>query len=337
MPVPYRHLHRNSTVSPDSGEFHVSLVYSPLYQINLDGLEDSHPFDIKKLSRIYSKLVEEGYVSTSSVIEPEGLSDQDIRSVHTDSFFSSLDNPHFISTCLESPIISNLPPDYVRNRIVHPFRCIAGGTIGAARAALESGIGINIGGGFHHAKPEKGEGFCIFADIPIAIRSTRHLGGNLRTLIIDLDVHQGNGLAVCHKNDNDVFIFSMHQGNIYPIPKEQSDLDIQLNPGTNDEQYIRILKEHLPAIFNQVRPQIVFYVAGCDTSAEDPLASLEMTARGINCRDLLVIDHCASNSVPVAMTLGGGYSPHAWEIQYETIRRIIEKYGLCSLSNYSPL
>lgn len=201
---------------------------------------------------------------------------------------------------------------------------------------MNHGIGINLGGGFHHAKPEKGEGFCIFADIPIAIRSLHHAFGDLCNLIIDLDVHQGNGLAVCHESDDDVFIFSMHQGDIYPIPKEKCDLDIELSPDTKDEEYIHILNENLPVIFDRAKPDIVFYIAGCDTAAEDPLASLEMTARGINTRDMIVIDHCSSNGIPVVMTLGGGYSSHAWEIQYETIRRIIEKYGLYSMEDEAP-
>ena len=243
---------------------------------------------------------------------------------------STLDDPGSIGSYLESPLIPDLSAALVKNRIVDPFRYITGGTIKASFAAMESGIGINLGGGFHHAKPDKGEGFCIFADIPIAIRSLRHAVGNLRILIIDLDVHQGNGLAVCHENDDDIFVFSMHQGDIYPIPKEHCDLDIELHSGTKDDEYLRILNKNLPVIFDRVRPHIVFYVAGCDTAAEDPLASLEMTARGINDRDLIVVDSCAEQRIPIAVTLGGGYSTHAWGIQCETIRRIIEKYGLCS-------
>ena len=211
--------------------------------------------------------------------------------------------------------------------VLAAFRHVAGGTLLAARQALRYGIGVNIGGGYHHATPDAGEGFCIYADMPIAIRTLQAEGKIRRALVIDLDVHQGNGTAICLADDDQTFTFSMHQGNIYPIPKAKSDLDVELDAGTGDDAYLRILTSHLDALLEKARPDIVFLQAGCDTLAGDPLASLEMTEEGIVERDAMVIDACVRRKVPVVMTLGGGYSSEAWKAQFHSIRRIIKKYG----------
>ena len=146
-----------------------------------------------------------------------------------------------------------------------------------------------------------------------------------KALIIDLDVHQGNGTALIFENDDSVFTFSMHQGDIYPIPKENSDLDIELNAGTDDSEYLDILSNHLPGLFEVSKPDIVFIIGGCDTLNDDPLASLNMTEDGIVKRDWMVIEACLERSVPVVMTLAGGYSENAWHAQYLSIKNIIEK------------
>ena len=145
-----------------------------------------------------------------------------------------------------------------------------------------------------------------------------------KALVIDLDVHQGNGTAVCLANDSSTFTFSMHQGDIYPFPKEKSDLDIELNSGIGDEAYLEILTKHLSDLFEQSKPDIVLLVGGCDTIKDDPLASLSMTEEGIVKRDWMVIDECIKRNVPVVMTLAGGYSKNAWHVQYSSIRNIIE-------------
>ena len=170
-------------------------------------------------------------------------------------------------------------------------------------------------------------GFCIFADMPIAIRVLQAEGKIKHALVIDLDVHQGNGTAVCLADDNTTFTFSMHQGNIYPRPKEKSDLDVELASGTDDKTFLAILAKHLDKIIKVAKPDIVFLQAGCDTLDGDPLASLKMSAKGISKRDMMVIDACVKHKIPVIMTLGGGYSPTAWQVQFKSIRDIINKYG----------
>jgi len=305
----------------------VAVVYSSRYQICLAGFERLHPFDIYKYARIYKALVRDGLLKSEDVYVPEPVSEEDILRVHTREFLESLRSSRAVAMYLEAPAIRYLPSGIVKRGVLRPFRYATGGTLLASRLALRYGIAINIGGGYHHAKPDVGEGFCVYADMPIAIRALQDEGKIRRALVIDLDVHQGNGTAVCLANDDATYTFSIHQGNIYPIPKAKSDLDVELAAGTGDEAYLSILSAHLDKVFEEAKPEIVFFQAGCDTLAGDPLASLKMTEEGIVRRDVMVIDACAQRNVPVVMTLGGGYSSAAWRVQFKSIRRIVRKYG----------
>ncbi|UCE66597.1 MAG: histone deacetylase [Candidatus Zixiibacteriota bacterium] len=302
----------------------LALVYSSRYQISLYKLEKLHPFDINKYARIYIQLIEDGLISPEDIYVPEPLSDEQVLSVHTGSFLESLKSSRNIAEYLELPQAKVFPSKTLSRGVLRPFLCSSGGTLEAARQALKYGVGINIGGGYHHAKPHKGEGFCIYADVPIAIRVLQQEGIISKALIIDLDVHQGNGTALIFENDETVFTFSMHQGDIYPIPKENSDLDIELRAGTGDYEYLEILTNHLPRLFELSKPDIVIIIGGCDILHDDPLASLNMTEDGIVKRDWLAIEACLERKIPVVMTLAGGYSEHAWHAQYSSIKNIID-------------
>jgi histone deacetylase 11 len=225
-----------------------------------------------------------------------------------------------------------MPNALVDAALLNAFRHATGGTVLASRLALKHGIAINIGGGYHHAKPYQGEGFCVYADMPIAIRVLQKEKLIGRAMVIDLDVHQGNGTAVCFATDDSAFTFSMHQGNIYPIPKATSDLDIELKAGTNDEQFLSILDKNLGRAIDLANPDIIFLQAGCDTLKGDPLANLNMSLEGIVKRDAMVIDECVKRRIPIVMTLGGGYSKRAWEVQYASIARTLKKYGITGSS-----
>ena len=305
----------------------VAIVYSQRYQVDLGGLEKLHSFDIRKYGKIYLKLVTDGLIEPADVFVPEQVTQEQILLVHTPEFLENVKDPQNVARYLEAPYVALMPAGMLDAGILEPMRYAAGGTILAGREALRGGIAINIGGGFHHAKPDAGEGFNVYADIAIAIRVLKKEGLIRRALVVDLDVHQGNGTAETFAGDDDVFTFSMHQRDIYPIPKAESDLDVELDGGTDDETYLKLLAEHLPKAFDAARPDIVFIQGGCDTLAGDPLAGLAMTEDGIVRRDAMVIDEAVSRGIPVAMTLGGGYSPDAWHVQYASIRRTIERYG----------
>ena len=323
--------------APRSGRAYnnrVAIVYSKHYQMSMGGLEKLHSFDIRKYARIYLKLNTAGLLRPEDVFVPEHVTEDEILLVHTPKFLESLKDSRTVAKYLEAPFAAAAPNVLVDAAILSAFRSATGGTILAGRLALKHGVAINIGGGYHHAKPDAGEGFCIYADMPIAIRVLQKEKLIARAMVIDLDVHQGNGTAVCFAGDNSVFTFSMHQGNIYPVPKETSDLDIELESGDGDEKFLRILKDQLGAAIDRAKPDIVFLQAGCDTLKGDPLASLTMSLEGIVKRDAMVIDECVRRKIPIAMTLGGGYSKRAWEVQYASIQRTLKKYGLTA--NQTP-
>jgi len=306
----------------------VAVVYSKHYQINVGGLERLHSFDIRKYAKIYLALNTAGLIRPADVFVPEAVTAEQILRVHTPEFLASLKDSKTVARYLEAPAVAAAPAFLVDAAILNAFRYATGGTVLAARLAVQHGIGINLAGGYHHATPDAGEGFCVYADMAIAIRVLQAEGRIKRACVVDLDVHQGNGTAVCFAGDDAVFTFSMHQADIYPVPKARSDLDVELPAGTGDEAYLKALGRHLPDVLTRSRPDIVFLQAGCDTLAEDPLAGLRMTPDGIVRRDAMVIDACAARRIPVVMVLGGGYSEKAWEVQYRSVRRTIETYGL---------
>ena len=309
--------------------FQIQLVYSTDYLINLGGLERLHPFDIRKYQRIHQQLVADGLVTKEQTFQPASLSVDELKLIHSDQYLEDLKVRRNVARYLEASVLEYAPVS-LETAVMEPFRRASGGTLLAVRKALESGIGINIGGGYHHAKPVVGEGFCLYADVPISIRKLQQEGLIRSALIVDVDVHQGNGTAVCLADDDTTFCFSMHQGDIYPIPKETSDRDVELASGMGDEQYLHILESNLPGLFEESAPDICFIVGGCDTLAGDPLASLEMTPAGIVARDAMIVKYCVDRNVPVVLTLSGGYSPEAWKAQYQSIRNLIETYSMAT-------
>ena len=191
---------------------------------------------------------------------------------------------------------------------VEAFWLAAGGSILAARCALQDGFGVNLGGGFHHAFPDHGEGFCMIHDVAIAIRRLQADGVIRRVMVVDTDVHQGNGTAAIFAADPDVFTFSIHQENNYPVPKPPSDVDINLEDGSGDEEYLDALAKGLAGAFARFRPDLLFYLGGSDPYREDQLGGLWLTLGGLRRRDALVFGEARQRDVPVAVTLAGGYA-----------------------------
>lgn len=199
-------------------------------------------------------------------------------------------------------------------RLIHRSRHISMGTAMCAQFAIEYGISMNIAGGTHHSFPDRGEGFCILNDIAIA--SNFLLKNNLvnSILIVDLDVHQGNGTAAIFEKEERVFTFSMHGEKNFPLHKENSSLDIGLADKMNDKEYLKILQNTLPKLIDQVQPDFIFYLSGVDVLATDKLGRLGMTLEGCKERDRYVLQSCKNNKIPVAVSMGGGYSVRLWDI-----------------------
>ncbi len=297
----------------------IPVVHDKGYQISLGGLEKLHPFDIAKYRRIHDALKGDGLLGGGNSHAPDLLSHDDLLLVHGEAYLKSLESPKKVATYLEAPQVAHLPAFLVKKGMIKPFVLASGGTLKAARLALEHGVAVNLGGGYHHAKPDTGEGFCVIADVPIAIRKLRKEGKITRALVVDTDIHQGNGTVVCLANDPASFTFSLHEGDIYPIPKETGDRDVTVPAGTGDEAYLKLLKHWLPIVIRESNPDIVFHVAGCDALAGDPLANGRMTAEGIAKRDAYVVSECRKRNIPYVMTLAGGYSDGAWKAQYQSI------------------
>ncbi len=207
--------------------------------------------------------------------------------------------------------------------MVERSRRSAGGTLAAARSALETGCAANLAGGTHHAFADRGEGFCIFNDAAVATLKLLAEGRINRALIVDLDVHQGNGTARILRQENRVFTFSMHGANNYPFTKEESDLDVELPDGCSDTTYLMRLDEHLQLAFDLARPELVIYLAGADPYRDDRLGRLNLSPEGLLERDRKVLEECWARRVPVALAMAGGYARRIEEtvsIQCATVR-----------------
>jgi acetoin utilization deacetylase AcuC-like enzyme len=191
---------------------------------------------------------------------------------------------------------------------VHAFWLAAGGSILAGRKALQDGFAANLTGGFHHAYAGHGEGFCMLHDVAIAIRALQASGAIRTAMVVDTDVHQGNGTAAIFEDDKSVFTLSIHQENNYPMPKPPSDEDIGLEDGTRDHEYLEALEEGLLHSLKIMTPDVIFYVGGADPYREDQLGGLGLTFEGLQKRDRLVFENARRRGIPVASTLAGGYA-----------------------------
>lgn len=265
-------------------------------------LPDGHRFPMEKYDLLPEQLLHEGTIDQSHFFEPQALSEEQILRTHTPEYW------HKLKT-------GNLSRHEIRalgfpfhESLVKRGRHISQGTLDCALYALDNGIGLNIAGGTHHAFAERGEGFCMFNDFAITSNELLFHKKVKQILIVDLDVHQGNGTAKIFENEPRVFTFSMHGANNYPLKKEKSDLDIGVKDGIEDREYIQLLKETLPNLIDQVKPDILLYLSGVDVLLSDKLGRLGLTKEGCKLRDEFVLKTAQQKGIPVAVSMGGGYS-----------------------------
>lgn len=276
----------------------MKLVYSDQYDLNLG----NHVFPAIKYRLVRDTLLREGLARAEDFVEPAAASDDDVALVHHRDYIRKLQTGKL--TYME---ILRLEIPYSPELIRAVWLC-AGGSILAARLALDNSVAVNIGGGFHHAYPDHGEGFCVLNDIAIAIRRLQKDKAIERALTVDCDVHQGNGTAAIFGGDATVFTFSIHQENNYPYPKPPSSLDVNLEDGVDDKQYLAALGESLDRILAEFQPDLMFYLAGADPYREDQLGGLRLSLEGLEKRDRLVYEKARAKKIPVAVTLAGGYA-----------------------------
>jgi len=288
----------------------LKIAYHPIYKYPLP---EGHRFPMEKYELLPKQLLHEGTCSKENFFEPEFALDEDIIRVHTQDYLSNLKDLTIDARAVRKtgfPLSAALVEREIR---------IAGGTIQASEFALENGIAMNIAGGTHHAYSTHGEAFCLLNDQAIAARYLQNKKMAEKILIVDLDVHQGNGTAEIFEGDDSVFTFSMHGKNNYPFKKESSDLDIDLPDGTKDEEYLHILKNTLPNLIAEQNPDFIFYLSGVDIISTDKLGKLACTVEGCKERDRFVLQTVCDLNIPVEVSMGGGYSPH--------IKTIIEAHS----------
>jgi acetoin utilization deacetylase AcuC-like enzyme len=275
----------------------MKFFYSSKYQIDIG----PHVFPTIKYKLIHDRLIKEGIAKEKDFVDPGMAADEDILLVHTPEYVKKLKTGKF--SILE---IHEMEVPY-RKEFMEPTWICANATIQACKEAIKTGIGIHIGGGFHHAFPGHGEGFCIVNDIAIGIRKCLKDGDIKKAMVIDCDLHQGNGTAVIFQNDSNVFTFSIHQEHNYPV-KEKSDLDIGLEDGMGDEEYNSKLKNQISKLLKDFKPELAIYLAGADPYKEDQLGGLALTIEGLRKRDELVIGELRKAKIPMAIVFGGGYA-----------------------------
>ncbi|MFN0124262.1 MAG: histone deacetylase [Blastocatellia bacterium] len=247
------------------------------------------------------QLLTEGSITHWHLVDPGLVDDGDVLLVHLPDYWNRVK-----SGALTAQEIRRIGFPW-SEALVFRARAAAQGTLTAARHALRDGIAANLAGGTHHAFPDHGEGYCILNDIAISIRVLLRDRRIDRAAVIDCDVHQGNGTAAIFRDDPRVFTFSMHARKNFPLRKEISHLDVELNDGTDDAEYLALLARHVPDIIHQTKPDIVFYQAGVDPHERDRLGKLKLTHEGLRMRDQFVISACRRAGVPVVTTMGGGY------------------------------
>ncbi|HVP38325.1 MAG TPA: histone deacetylase [Candidatus Saccharimonadales bacterium] len=273
------------------------LFYSDRYYADI-GL---HVFPMVKYRLVRDALTAGGAAGPDDFAEPGELAEEDALRVHTRAYWQKV--LHGFGLADEARLELPYSPE-----LAEAFRRMAQGSVLAARRALEGGFAANLGGGFHHAFPDHGEGFCMLNDVAIALRHLLAHRAVERAAVIDTDLHQGNGTAAIFEGDPSVFTYSIHQEHNYPHPKARSDLDVGLADGTAGPAYLERLGRDVPAVLDRQRPQVVAYVAGTDPYEDDQLGAIRLTREDLRRRDALVLEECRRRSVPVFVTLAGGYA-----------------------------
>jgi histone deacetylase 11 len=318
----------------------VRVVYSRHYNIGFLGVERLHPFDSRKYGRAWAVLRAElgPRLKPLHLAVPRQVRPAELELVHSPEYLRTLRNSDCIARVLELPALRRVPAWLLDWAVLRPMRWATMGTIVAARAALEHGIAINLSGGYHHAKPAAGEGFCVYSDIALAIRQLRiegRLGAADRIAYIDLDAHQGNG--VCHQfmDDATLFAFDMYNESVYPChdvaAHERIDCDLPLRPHCPGSEYLALLRGRLGPFLDSVGRSsglgLAIYNAGSDVWTADRLGGLDLSADDVLERDLFVVSELRRRGLPTVMLPSGGYCPESYRLLARSVLALVEKFG----------
>jgi acetoin utilization deacetylase AcuC-like enzyme len=275
------------------------IAFDPIYA---HPLPPGHRFPMLKYELIPEQLLYEGSINPSDIFSPKPCPEEVILWTHDLEYWQDLKHQRLSPQHIRR-IGFPLTPELVQREIV-----IAQGTIDCCHLAMQQGVALNVAGGTHHAFTNRGEGFCLLNDVGIAANYLLHQGLAEQILVVDLDVHQGNGTAQIFQHEPRVFTFSMHGGHNYPFIKEKSDLDVPLADGTSDDIYLNLLKENLPHLLDEVQPDFLFFISGVDILSTDKFGKLSVSMQGCKQRDEFVLNICKQHRLPLAISMGGGYS-----------------------------
>ncbi len=312
------------------------VIYSEEYDIHFLGLEKLHPFDTRKYSRAWleAKATLGDFLQEHTLMPTEPVHIHDLLRVHTPEYLNELCSSHYIARAIEMPIVAPFPYGMIESHLLKPMQYATQGTLLATHTAMHTRLAVNLGGGYHHASSEKGEGFCLYADIAIAIEQLHEKGvvsPKSQAVIIDLDAHQGNGNSRIFRGKDYAFLFDMYNAAIYPndtFAQERIDYGILLNSGCTSSMYLDLLYYKLPEAMKRVKnPSVVFYIAGTDPYEHDMLGGLRLSELAIFERDKFVIETIVQMGIPLVMVLGGGYHRHSYQMIARTLIYIMEKWG----------
>ena len=304
----------------------VPLVYHRRYNITAFGLERLHPFDTRKYRRIHDALIARGLRRPDEFVRPRPVARRDLLKVHTPEYLKSLASARVLADILSVPAARRLPGWLLDWRVLLPMRYAAGGTVLACRLALDRGVAINLGGGFHHASAGRGEGSCVYADSAVAAAVLHEEGPARKVLVVDLDAHQGNGTASVFRAWPWAMILDIYEDDLYPSFKEPEDFPVPVSAGMSGIEYLKLVRASVPEALDSVRPDLVIYNAGSDPYVDDPLARLQLTRAELAERDLLVVTLARERGIPVAMVLSGGYSRESWRVHADAIVGILTRF-----------
>ena len=297
------------------------IIYHRDYNVRCYGIEKFHKFPADKYQRIMKKLQKSGLFEPDDFITPELDEDKIFRHL-SDEYRERCQKPSWIAECIEIKLLKYIPYFLLKKHLCRPMMLATCGTITAAQAALEHGKAVNLSGGYHHASFDEGDGFCIYPDVPIAIKELREQKLFQRVAIIDLDGHQANGTEKCFQGDQDLLIADVYNEEIWPgdeIAKKYIDVPVPLLNGVKDAEYLKGVEENVFPAVQKFKPDIIFYNAGNDIYEKDHLTEIQISWKGIITRDKLVFSFAEENNIPIVMVLSGGYHPDSAAIIAESV------------------
>ena len=306
------------------------LVYHNDYNICFFGLENLHPFDSKKYGKIYKYLIDKVGIGENQFHKPEEVTDEQLKKVHSQEYLKTLHDSasKTFAQIIEIDLFRFLPNFITRKKALWPMRLATGGTLKATELAFKHGWAINLSGGYHHAKKDKGGGFSAYADIPLAAYNVFEKDPNAKIMIVDLDAHQGNGHEAILGPDKRVTIFDVYNGSIYPQDhqvKRYIKFDYPVESYIQDKAYLKIISEKLPEAIDTVKPDLIVYNAGTDIFEKDPLGRMGISKDGIKNRDEFVFSQALAHNIPIVMVLSGGYTKESAGIIGKSIENLIKK------------